>query len=58
VSKKRTDKNDERLCERSECDREALQQRRYRTFEEQNNHTNHREDEHDHQSHEEQSSSH
>jgi hypothetical protein len=51
--KKRTDKNDdENFCKRFERDRKALQQKRCKTSEEQNNHSNRRRNEHVHRSHE------
>jgi hypothetical protein len=57
MSEKRTNKNDnENLRERFEHDRETLQQERYKTSEEQNNHSNRRRNEHVHQSHEERAS--
>jgi hypothetical protein len=48
--------NDENLLEKSEYDDQALQQKRHKTFKEQNNHSNRRENEHDHRSHEKRTS--
>ncbi len=51
-SKRKADSDDENLREESECDDQTLQQERHRASEEQNTHSDRREDEHDDRSNE------